>query len=571
MKIKKHIWVSFAALLTVISNITATAKENMITNFSEDGTDSLKWRITDDRVMGGRSQGKFEITNQGTMRFSGNLSLENNGGFSSVRSGGVSFDLSDSEGLALRVKGDGRKYQLRLGTEARYRSWDVSFSAGFQTKKDTWVNVRIPFSDFKAGFRGRSLDQVSFDPSKIRRLGILLGDKKPGRFEVEIDSISAYSGGSSNTIMDLVAADARFKTLAAAVNAAGLGEVLSGAGPFTVFAPTDAAFESLPEGTVEALLTEEGKTSLISILKNHVVSGRADLSSALGAGSISNLENNTLKVTFSEGSVRVNDAVLRQADVSTSNGIVHIIDSVLVPTKEGPTSILETANKAGSFKTLLAAVETAGLEDYLESGESVTIFAPTDAAFNKLPAGTVEQLLKPENRKKLETVLINHALQGSVGAGTALSQGTAETLGNQTLTFKIKEGRFQVNGITIDTVDLVCSNGIIHVVDEVILFEENEDRAGLKINNQSVTPQASIIAAIQQGVPLYNQGNARACADVYRDCIKSLAMRTDLNDVIKTSLNRSLKMSESKSADESAWIYRYALDKTYSTLTGHTL
>ena len=188
-----------------------------------------------------------------------------------------------------------------------------------------------------------------------------------------------------------------------------------------------------------------------------------------------------------------------------------------------------------------------------------------------MPAGTVEQLLKPENRKKLETVLINHALQGSVGAGTALSQGTAETLGNQTLTFKIQGGRFQVNGITIDTVDLVCSNGIIHVVDEVILFEENEDRAGLEINDQSVTPQASIIAAIQQGVPLYNQGNARACADVYRDCIKSLAMRTDLNDVIKTSLNRSLKMSESKSADESAWIYRYALDKTYSTLTGHTL
>ena len=87
MKIKKRVWVTFAALLTAVSNITATAKENMITNFSGDGSDGLKWRITDDRVMGGRSQGKFEITKQDTMRFSGNLSLENNGGFSSVRSG----------------------------------------------------------------------------------------------------------------------------------------------------------------------------------------------------------------------------------------------------------------------------------------------------------------------------------------------------------------------------------------------------------------------------------------------------------------------------------------------------
>ena len=543
----------------------------MITTFSADESDQFNWRITDDRVMGGRSQGNFEITNQATMRFSGNLSLENNGGFSSVRSGGVSFDLSDSMGLVLRVKGDGRKYQVRLGTEARYRSWDVSFSAGFQTKKDTWINVRIPFSDFRAGFRGRSLDQVSFDPSKIRRLGILLGDKKPGRFEVEIDSISAYSGELSNTIMDLVGSDTRFKTLAAAIDAAGLNEVLKGTGPFTVFAPTDAAFENLPEGTVESLLTEDGKPQLISILKNHVASGRTDLSSALSTGSVSSLEDNPLKILFSEGKIRVNDAILRQADVSTSNGIVHVIDSVIVPTNQGPTSILKTATKAGSFKTLLAAVETAGLGDFLESGESLTIFAPTDAAFNKLPAGTVEQLLKPENRKKLESILVNHALQGSVGAGAALTQGTAETLGNQTLTFKIQEGRFKVNGITIDTVDLVCSNGIIHVVDEVILFEENEDRADLEKSNQSITPQASIIAAIQRGVPLYNQGNAQACADIYRDCIKSLAMRGDLNGAVKASLNQSLKMSESKSADESAWIYRYALDKTYSTLTGHTL
>ena len=108
----------------------------------------------------------------------GNVSLENNGGFSSVRTRRLSpLDLSGAEGLALRVKGDGRKYQLRLGTDARYRGvMAVSFKAEFETKRGEWMEIRVPFSAFKGSFRGRSLPKEKLDPANIERLGLLLGD-----------------------------------------------------------------------------------------------------------------------------------------------------------------------------------------------------------------------------------------------------------------------------------------------------------------------------------------------------------------------------------------------------------
>ena len=201
-KFLKKTILSLAITMAAISHLSITGEETMITDFSNNERIQMNWRITDDSVMGGRSQGLFEITEQGVMEFKGILSLENNGGFSSIRSGEVNLDLSNSTGISLRVKGDGRTYQMRLGTDARYISWDVSFSAKFQTKRDSWVNLRIPFDTFKAGFRGRSLGDIAFDPSKISRLGILLGDKKPGSFRLEIDSISTYDNASPQTLVD---------------------------------------------------------------------------------------------------------------------------------------------------------------------------------------------------------------------------------------------------------------------------------------------------------------------------------------------------------------------------------
>ena len=164
-----------------------------ITEF--DGTDAIKWTVVDDGVMGGLSQGQLVPGRDGVVRFSGTLSLENNGGFSSFRSGDLALDLGSEAGLVLRVKGDGRTYQVRLATDERYRGMEVSFSAGFATTKGEWTEVKVPFADFKASFRGIDLPDRKFDPAKITRLGILLGDKKQAPFEIEIDFIRTYAAG----------------------------------------------------------------------------------------------------------------------------------------------------------------------------------------------------------------------------------------------------------------------------------------------------------------------------------------------------------------------------------------
>lgn len=184
--------ISSVLLFGAVSLGTASCRADVVTDFSSKYSGDLRWRIVDDRVMGGRSQGRFAVTAEETLLFQGNLSLENNGGFSSVRSAEGLYDFSASQGIVLRVRGDGRTYQLRLNTTARFRSWDVSFSASFKTEKDEWIDVWVPFDQFKAGFRGMALPNVTFDPSSVRRFGILLGDKNPGAFRLEIDSIRTY-------------------------------------------------------------------------------------------------------------------------------------------------------------------------------------------------------------------------------------------------------------------------------------------------------------------------------------------------------------------------------------------
>ena len=135
---------------------------------------------------------------------------------------------------------------------------------------------------------------------------------------------------AKNTIVDVAVANGSFKTLTAALKAAGLVETLQGVGPFTVFAPTDAAFAKLPAGTVEMLLKPENKSTLVRILTYHVVSGNV-LSTNLKSGQVKTVEGSPVKVMIGSGGVMVNNATVQAADVKASNGVIHVIDTVLMP------------------------------------------------------------------------------------------------------------------------------------------------------------------------------------------------------------------------------------------------
>lgn len=135
---------------------------------------------------------------------------------------------------------------------------------------------------------------------------------------------------AKNTIVDVAVANGSFKTLTAALKAAGLVETLQGVGPFTVFAPTDAAFAKLPAGTVEMLLKPENKSTLVRILTYHVVSGNV-LSTNLKSGQVKTVEGSPVKVMIGSGGVMVNNSTVQAADVKASNGVIHVIDTVLMP------------------------------------------------------------------------------------------------------------------------------------------------------------------------------------------------------------------------------------------------
>ena len=131
--------------------------------------------------------------------------------------------------------------------------------------------------------------------------------------------------------------------------------------------------------------------------------------------------------------------------------------------------IVDTAVSAGSFNTLVAAVKAAGLVDTLKGPGPFTVFAPTDEAFAKLPAGTVEELLKPENKSKLVAILTYHVVPGKVMAKDVVKLHEAKTVNGQELTVKAQMGSVMVNNVKVVKTDILCTNGVIHVIDTVVL------------------------------------------------------------------------------------------------------
>jgi monofunctional biosynthetic peptidoglycan transglycosylase len=149
------------------------------------------WRVVNDGVMGGLSRSQLRITSENKAIFQGNISLENNGGFASVRTYPKDYGLSESDGLSIRIKGDGKKYQLRLRTDDKFDG--VSYRATFQTVPEKWIIVDLLFKEFVPTYHGRLVpDAPVLNPNNIRQIGFLIADKQAGPFRLEIDWIGTY-------------------------------------------------------------------------------------------------------------------------------------------------------------------------------------------------------------------------------------------------------------------------------------------------------------------------------------------------------------------------------------------
>ena len=283
---------------------------------------------------------------------------------------------------------------------------------------------------------------------------------------------------TATTIVDVAVADGNFTTLVAALQATGLDATLSDtSGSFTVFAPTDDAFALLGQETIDALLND--LDTLTNILTYHVISGEVDAAAAIAsAGNLVEMVNGDMVGLSLDGdNLLVNVATVTITDIQADNGIIHVIDAVLMPLADRaePTlNIVDTAIAAGSFDTLVSVLQTTGLDAALaDESRSFTVFAPTDEAFAMIDAETIAALLA--NPDVLTDILLQHVVEAEVLSTTAFSLNgqSAETLSGVAIPVSINSAlnSLSFGGATVTVKDIYASNGVIHVIDMVVVAD----------------------------------------------------------------------------------------------------
>ena len=302
--------------------------------------------------------------------------------------------------------------------------------------------------------------------------GVFINDAHVTVADIETDNgvvhvIDAVLTPPVTTVVDVIVDSPDHETLEAAVVAAELVETLSGDGPFTVFAPTDAAFAMLPEGVLDTLLADPSG-DLTDILLYHVL-GAEVLSTDLSDGMTAmTLLGEEISVSVSGDTVMINDAMVTVADIETDNGVVHVIDAVLSPPPPLDNSVADVIANSEVHNTLEAAIDAAGLTGTLDSEGSFTVFAPTDDAFAALPAGLLDTLLADPSGD-LTQILLYHVV-GDVVLSTDLSDGLeATTLQGSTVSVSISGDTVMINDAMVTIADIEADNGVVHVIDAILL------------------------------------------------------------------------------------------------------
>ncbi|MTB52329.1 fasciclin domain-containing protein [Lewinella sp. W8] len=265
------------------------------------------------------------------------------------------------------------------------------------------------------------------------------------------------------TVVDIVVESEVHTTLETAVIEAGLAGTLSGEGPFTVFAPTDDAFAALPDGALDALLADSA--ALANVLLYHVAGLEAYSDDLEDGQRVMTLQGGDVVVTINDDGVFINDAEVTLANIQALNGVVHVIDAVLTPP---PATVVDIIVNSEAHDTLEIAVIEAMLDDDLSGEGPFTVFAPTDDAFAALPAGTLDELLS-DPTGALATILLFH-VSGTETYAADLSDGDMLlSLEGENLDIVINDDGVFVENAQITMTDIQALNGVVHVIDAVML------------------------------------------------------------------------------------------------------
>lgn len=232
--------------------------------------------------------------------------------------------------------------------------------------------------------------------------------------------------------------------------------------------------------------------------------------------------------------------------------------------------IVDVAVSAGSFNTLVAAVQAAGLVETLKGDGPFTVFAPSDDAFDLLGENVIQNLLEPENRDQLISILTYHVVSGKIESKDLLSSGSAKTVNGKALPIGLSIGN-----ANIVATDIEASNGIIHVIDRVLIPAESPRRTKSKqrLSKAETNALDLINLAIDRGVPLYNNGQEEACAAIYQVAAEALIkLDADINSDSRRALRKALRDSKNThDQSDRAWILRRSLDIVYDELNGREM
>jgi uncharacterized surface protein with fasciclin (FAS1) repeats len=296
--------------------------------------------------------------------------------------------------------------------------------------------------------------------------GVFIDDAQVTITDIEAENgvvhvINAVLMPRPATVVDIIVDSEVHTTLEAAVIAADLAGTLSGDGPFTVFAPTDDAFNLLPAGTVAALLADI--PTLTSILTYHVVGAEAFAAELSNGQRITTVNGGSVRVTINDDGVFIDDAQVTITDIEAENGVVHVINAVLMPR---PATVVDIIVDSEIHTTLETAVLAAGLETTLSGDGPFTVFAPTDDAFNLLPAGTVAALLA--DIPTLTSILTYHVVGAEAFAADLANGDLFTTVNGSQVRVTINDEGVFINDAQVIVTDIEAENGVVHVIDAVL-------------------------------------------------------------------------------------------------------